>query len=707
MTLSAMSPQNRLIDSVAVTVQLPDLQENLTPMRSKMQSTQTSRIKGGARLRRSHARLVQAGLLTLSLLAGSLGLAAPLPPLQLPPARHSADKRAAVCSLAQTVARNWNEQTLAAIRLDAPRPTVHARNLFHVSLAMYEAWAAYAPEASAWRFDESAAAFGQPQSNREIAISHAAYRVLVNRFSGSPGASSSLASFAACMQALGQDPANTGTTGNSPQAIGNRIGAAIIAFGLQDHSNQQNSYLDTTFYFPVNSPMLVQLPGTGGLVDINAWQPLIPPGAPGVQNFLTPHWSLVTPFALVRPAPNATYLDPGPQPKLGGIGDAQLRQDVLSLIRFSGRLDPDDGVQINISPRLVGNSTLGSNNGQGHPLNPATGQPYADNFVLRGDWGRVLSEFWADGPLSSTPPGHWNEIANEVSDHPATVKRIGGNGPVLSDLDWDIKLYLTLNGALHDTAIATWEVKRKYDSARPITLIREMGSLGQSSNPALPSYHVNGLPLEDGLVELITTASSAPGQRHAHLAGHVGEIAIHAWLGHPADPLTQHGGVGWIRAVDWIPYQKRSFVTPPFAGYTSGHSGFSRAGAEVLTAFTGTPYFPGGLGEFVADAGGNGRFHLAFEYGPAQTTRLQWATYYDASDEAGISRIYGGIHPAYDDFPGRVIGHEAGLAALASALPLFGTPPPDALPVPAIDALARLVLLLGVLTLAGVWLRRR
>ena len=211
MTLSAMSPQNRLIDSVAVTVQLPDLQENLTPMRSKMQSTQTSRIKGGARLRRSHARLVQAGLLTLSLLAGSLGLAAPLPPLQLPPARHSADKMAAVCSLAQTVARNWNEQTLAAIRLDAPRPTVHARNLFHVSLAMYEAWAAYAPEASAWRFDESAAAFGQPQSNREIAISHAAYRVLVNRFSGSPGASSSLASFAACMQATRRIPAPLAT----------------------------------------------------------------------------------------------------------------------------------------------------------------------------------------------------------------------------------------------------------------------------------------------------------------------------------------------------------------------------------------------------------------------------------------------------------------------------------------------------------------
>jgi len=591
--------------------------------------------------------------------------------------------------------------------MTAPRPTVHARNLFHVSLAMYEAWAAYAPEASAWMFDESAAAFGQPQSNREIAISYAAYRLLVNRFSGSPGAATSLAAFSTCMQALGQDPALTATSGSSPQAIGNRIAAAIVAFGLLDNSNQQHSYLDTTFYFPVNSPMLVQLPGTGGLVDINAWQPLIPPDAPGVQNFLTPHWSLVTPFAIVRPAPNATYLDPGPQPKLGGAGDAQLRQDVLNVIRYSSRLDPDDGVQINISPRLVGNSALGTNNGQGHPLNPVTGLPYADNLVLRGDWGRVLSEFWADGPLSSTPPGHWNEIANEVSDHPTTVKRIGGNGPLLSDLDWDIKLYFTLNGALHDTAIATWEVKRKYDASRPITLIREMGSLGQSSNPALPAYHVNGLPLEDGLVELITAASSAAGQRHAHLAAHVGEIAIHAWLGHPANPATEYAGAGWIRAVEWIPYQKKSFVTPPFAGYTSGHSGFSRAAAEVLTGLTGSPYFPGGLGEFVADAGGNGSFHLAFEYGPTLTTRLQWASYYDAADEAGLSRIYGGIHPAYDDFPGRVIGHEAGLAALSTALPLFGTPLPDALPVPTTDPLGRLMLILSVLGLAAISLRRR
>jgi hypothetical protein len=40
-----------------------------------------------------------------------------------------------------TTARLWNEQLLHAISIDTARPTVHARNLFHLSAAMYDAWA--------------------------------------------------------------------------------------------------------------------------------------------------------------------------------------------------------------------------------------------------------------------------------------------------------------------------------------------------------------------------------------------------------------------------------------------------------------------------------------------------------------------------------------------------------------------------------------
>jgi hypothetical protein len=50
---------------------------------------------------------------------------------------------------------------------------------------------------------------------------------------------------------------------------------------------------------------------------------------------------------------------------------------------------------------------------------------------------------------------------------------------------------------------------------------------------------------------------------------------------------------------------------------------------------------------------------------------LRWATYYDAADQAGISRIYGGIHIAADDFTGRRIGSRVGKAAWALAQRYF------------------------------------
>ena len=50
---------------------------------------------------------------------------------------------------------------------------------------------------------------------------------------------------------------------------------------------------------------------------------------------------------------------------------------------------------------------------------------------------------------------------------------------------------------------------------------------------------------------------------------------------------------------------------------------------------------------------------------------LQWATYYDAADEAGISRLYGGIHVPADDFAGRIMGSRIGKDAYARALEVF------------------------------------
>jgi hypothetical protein len=230
-----------------------------------------------------------------------------------------------------------------------------------------------------------------------------------------------------------------------------------------------------------------------------------------------------------------------------------------------------------------------------------------------------------------------------------------------------VKLYFALNGAVHDAAIAAWGAKGYYDSVRPISMIRYMGGLGQSSDPSGPAYHPEGLPLVAGLVEVITEATTAPGRRHEALAGHEGEIAVHAWAGSPADPEIETGGTAWILATEWVPYQQPTFVTPSFAGYVSGHSTFSRAAAEVLTAMTGSEYFPGGLSEWTIPAGS-----LEVESGPTRDVTLQWATYYDAADQAGISRLYGGIHIAADDFGGRRMGALCGEAAWALAQRYFG-----------------------------------
>ena len=123
-----------------------------------------------------------------------------------------------------------------------------------------------------------------------------------------------------------------------------------------------------------------------------------------------------------------------------------------------------------------------------------------------------------------------------------------------------------------------------------------------------------------------------------------------------SDPETDTAGVDWILGTHWWPYQRPTFVTPPFAGYLSGHSTFSRAAAVALTKITGSKFFPGGLGSF--DVSENE--FLVFEEGPSESFTLEWATYQDASDQTSLSRIWGGIHPPIDDIKGRIIGDKIG-----------------------------------------------
>ena len=572
----------------------------------------------------------------------------------------------------KSVARIWDEALLNAIRRDFPAPTVHARNLFHASAAMWDAWAAFDQSAVGYFVTEKHDADDIP-SSREAAISYAAYRLLLHRYSIATGLEDTFSELSETMESLCYRIDYVETGGDSAAALGNRIAASIIETTVNDGSLESVRYVDDE-YRPVNDPMVVSEPGAT-MRDPNRWQPLaldqqitqngvlVPEG---VQTYVGPNWGYVSGFAIPE-SESGLPIDPGPPPYLGDpASDAEFKAAAVDVIRYSALLDPDATTRIDIGPSGRGNSPVGTDSGSGHSVNPVTGLPYSPNLVLHADYGRVIAEFWADGPDSETPPGHWNTLANEVSDSADIARRIGGVGPELDRLEWDVKLYFALNGALHDAAIGAWGAKADYDYVRPISMIRYMGGLGHSTDPNAPGFDPDGLPLASGVVELITAESSAPGQRHAHLTAHVGEIAVRSWRGNPDDPSSEESGVGWIRAVEWVPYQRPTFVTPAFAAYVSGHSVFSRAGAEVLAAITADEYFPGGFLEWKAAARS-----LLHENGPADDVTLQWATYYDAADEAGVSRLYGGIHVAADDFRGRVMGSTLGKRAWLEAVRYF------------------------------------
>ncbi len=573
-----------------------------------------------------------------------------------------------------SVAHRWNEVLLDAIRRDLPAPTVHARNLYHTSAAMWDAWAAYDPDAIGVFVDEVQSA-SDVAAARDEAISYAAFRVLEARYIDSIGATDTIPEFDRLMDDLCYSIDVTTTEGDTPAALGNRIAAFILAAGMIDGSNEAEGYASPGFD-PVNPPLVVDASGAM-LIDPNRWQPLqiehmISQNGleleNGVQESIDPHWGNVVGFALPPAGEFGVPIDPGDPPYVHDPEtDQEYRDSAVEVVGYSSLLDPTFGVMIDISPATVGANPLGTNDGNGYGTNPTTGAPYESNIVNGGDFGRTVAEFWADGPDSETPPGHWNTMANAVTEELGEDLRIGGMGEPVDALEWDVKLYLALNGANHDAAIAAWGTKGHYDYIRPISMIRWMGGNGQSSDPDGPSYDADGLPLRAGLVEVITPESSAVAERHASLAGHEGEIAVLSYAGNPPDPETEIGGVEWILAVDWVPYQAPTFVTPSFSGYVSGHSTFSRASAEVLTGITGSEFFPGGLGEWTIPAGA-----LVFEAGTDVGITLQWATYQDASDQAGISRLYGGIHVRADDVAGRVMGAEIGQAAWDRAQAHYG-----------------------------------
>ncbi|HET6664500.1 MAG TPA: hypothetical protein VFG94_09595, partial [Acidimicrobiales bacterium] len=160
----------------------------------------------------------------------------------------------------RSVARVWDEALLDAIRRDVPAPTVHARNLFHASAAMWDAWAAYDPGADGYFVDEKHEA-DDVDAAREAAISYAAYRILLNRYSLAAGLEATFDELVDTMESLCYRIDYTATEGDSPAALGNRIAQAVIERGRSDGSLEERRYIDTA-YRPVNQPLVVADPGT-------------------------------------------------------------------------------------------------------------------------------------------------------------------------------------------------------------------------------------------------------------------------------------------------------------------------------------------------------------------------------------------------------------------------------------------------------------
>jgi hypothetical protein len=179
-------------------------------------------------------------------------------------------------------------------------------------------------------------------------------------------------------------------------------------------------------------------------------------------------------------------------------------------------------------------------------------------------------------------------------------------------LDTDAKMFMALNNALLDAGITAWDAKRQWNSVRPITAVRWL-KRGQ---------------------------------------------LIQAWGG-------PYQGTRTIRGEDWLPYQQANFITPSFPEYLSGHSTFSAAAAALLKAAIGSDTF----GMSVTIEAGSSRVEPGAV--PAKPVTLSWKSFYEAADQAGISREYGGIHFNDGDFEARQAGEDVGLQTWSKAKTYF------------------------------------
>jgi len=218
----------------------------------------------------------------------------------------------------RSVARIWNDAAVEVLRLGGASQPVQARDLFDLSTAISQAWRATSG-----------------QERRETAISYAAYRLLVWRASYGRNLDRAFALLGGELRALCLSPDLTRTSGGSPAALGNRIGAAAIAAGRHDGSHEALHYADPT-YTPSNGPLLVQAAGST-VHDPTFWQPLALSRkatqgggfvASQVQTFQGSQWGGVRTFA--------ARVEAHP-PRLGDPSSAGYEQAAVAAIRAASQ----------------------------------------------------------------------------------------------------------------------------------------------------------------------------------------------------------------------------------------------------------------------------------------------------------------------------------------------------------------------------------
>jgi hypothetical protein len=301
-----------------------------------------------------------------------------------------------------TVVTQWNDAALEAIRVTHPGPPIVARALAIVDTCMFDAWAAYDDRAEGTRFSASLRRPGNEgtNDNKEKAISFAAHECLSDLFP------SETAKFNALMGTLGFNPNDDRIDKTIPSGIGNVAAKAVLAFRHHDGANQLGDlnpgpYTDYTGYSPINSPDTT--------VDPNHWQPL--QVGPNTQKFITPHWGKVIPYAL----------------KSG----AQFRKQTTPPADYN-----TDPARYELQAQQV--------------------LEYSSNLT---DEKKVIAEYWADGPNSELPPGHWALFAVFVSERDHHT------------IDQDVKMFFAVSNAIFDASIASWDAKRYFDYVRPVTAI--------------------------------------------------------------------------------------------------------------------------------------------------------------------------------------------------------------------------------------------